>query len=230
MSDVFAPPESQPAPAPTRSALGAESWRELRLHSHFVVGGLVVFGIVGLVLLLGELAMLAMGTDAVLSDDMTLLTIGLPYFGAALLSIAVFLATAVAWGMWSFRAAKNLRAFSDDTDILDFTPGWVVGWWFIPFANLWQPFRVHQELWSQSDPDDPEYTAPGWVTAWWGCWIGAGLLSNISYRMPDSMIDAATAVDALSSCLSLVCTLLAILLVRNITQRQETQATRLGLR
>jgi len=132
--------------------------------------------------------------------------------------------------MWSFRAAKNLRAFTDDTEFLDFTPGWVVGWWFIPIANLWQPFRVHQELWSQSDPEDPEYTAPGWVTAWWGCWIGAGILSNISYRMPDAMVDVATGVDALSSCLSLVCTLLAILLVRNITQRQETQATRLGLR
>jgi len=96
MSDVFAPPESQPAPAPTTSTLGAEPWRELRLHSQFVVSGLVVFGIIGVVLLIGELVMLAMGTDAVLSDDATLLMVGLPYFGAALLSVAVFIATAVA--------------------------------------------------------------------------------------------------------------------------------------
>ena len=52
-------------------------------------------------------------------------------------SIAL-LVTAVAWWVWQYRGQANLRSSIGAVSIT----GWgAVGWWLMPFGNLWKPFR-----------------------------------------------------------------------------------------
>ena len=57
----------------------------------------------------------------------------------------------VAFLMWISRASKNLSALGASNQ--KFSPGWAVGWWFIPIAWLWQPYRVTAEIWVESHPE-----------------------------------------------------------------------------
>src|SRR5260221_8716711 len=58
----------------------------------------------------------------------------------ALFNLVLFLFTVVIFGKWIVRANRNVRALGA-TDLL-MTPGWVVGFFFIPIANLWKPYQA----------------------------------------------------------------------------------------
>ena len=50
----------------------------------------------------------------------------------------IYLITVIIFGMWIYRAAANI--VSAGTDGFSYSPGWAVGWYFIPFANFFKPF------------------------------------------------------------------------------------------
>ena len=53
--------------------------------------------------------------------------------------------------IWIYRANYNARQLGA-TD-MQFSPGWAVGWNFIPIANLWKPYQAMREIWQASaDP------------------------------------------------------------------------------
>ncbi len=79
----------------------------------------------------------------------------------ATLASAVSLATVVVWLVWQHRSQSNL--FAARLAGLRYTPGWAVGWWFVPFANLVMPFRTMRELWTKSGVD----AAPRELVPWW---------------------------------------------------------------
>jgi hypothetical protein len=134
----------------------------------------------------------AMGGENITSDEATLndMQVGV----AAILYLVVFLATVAAWWRWQLRAARNLRAFGGP---LEFTPGWTIGWYFVPFANLFKPFQAMKEIYNTSDPrfaaDEYRRTnnlAAGAVVAWWFLWIVGNIAGQISWRMPgESLTD-----------------------------------------
>lgn len=64
---------------------------------------------------------------------------GLTFLAATLLQFMTMMASFVFIGMWIYRAAWNGRVFAGARQ-LDFTPGWSVGWYFLPIANLWKPY------------------------------------------------------------------------------------------
>lgn len=109
------------------------------------------------------------------------------YLGATV----IFLISVVFVRMWIHRAHANL--FDAGLDGLEFTPGWSVGWFFIPIMNLFKPFGAMRELWNRSHGDDDGYNAssPSEVVAWWGCYIVGNILSSIGQRIegigPDSV-------------------------------------------
>ncbi len=55
------------------------------------------------------------------------------------LELGLSILTAMAWFVWLHRAVANARSLGVQTEA---TPGWSVGWWFIPFANLIKPYRI----------------------------------------------------------------------------------------
>ena len=62
--------------------------------------------------------------------------------------IVAFLLTVVVWCVWQHHAQRTLVRLTHGT--VRFTPGWAVGWWFVPLANLVLPFQTVHELWSSS--------------------------------------------------------------------------------
>ena len=81
----------------------------------------------------------------------------------------------VAFGMWIFRAVGNARAATGDSYK---TPGWSVGWWFIPFANLVVPYFILRDLYERSGRAEVHGGGlPRWI--WFG-FIGSIVLAVIA--------------------------------------------------
>ena len=70
------------------------------------------------------------------------------YIAILFANTAVTLITVVFFAMWIYRAAANVVAAN--VVGFDFTPGWAVGWYFVPFANLVQPFLAMRQIWNAS--------------------------------------------------------------------------------
>jgi hypothetical protein len=103
---------------------------------------------------------------------------------AAIEGFVVFavLFAGIPWLMWQHRAQSNLRALGAEG--LRFTPGWVVGWWLIPFANLALPPQTMNELWKASDPkagavDWKAATGTAFLALWWTGCLGRLVLTGI---------------------------------------------------
>jgi hypothetical protein len=95
----------------------------------------------------------------------------------------IMLATIVLWLVWQFRAQSNLRALGASN--LRYSPGWVVGWWFVPVAWWAVPYLTMRELWKASNPDAgaidwKSERDPPLLIVWWGAWIVRTLLSIVS--------------------------------------------------
>lgn len=98
--------------------------------------------------------------------------------------LAVVVATIVIIAMWIHRMASNARALLGASR-LEYTPGWTVGWYFIPFANLWKPYQAFKDVWIGCfEGDSPRRVAgSGPLPLWWTLWLAYNFISNIVTRM-----------------------------------------------
>lgn len=168
-----------------------------------------------------------------------------PDFGALLVALVLvakalaYIATVVAFLVWIHRAYRNLRAFARRTE---FTPGWAVGWWFVPFANLVQPYNVVKEMWTKSDPAvdfsngyadagaGARATFP--VGVWWLFWIVSNVAAQVYSRLSNESglaSSAASSAGIASDTFSLISALLAAYVVWTIDRMQSEKSQRLGL-
>lgn len=120
------------------------------------------------------------------TEEITLLLMQLlPLVGlvvAAIGAIVVFL-------MWVHAASKNLRVLYPDAPF-EYSPGWAVGWWFVPIANLWKPYNAMQEIWSYSRPrsdTSSEVKTPAPLSTWWGFWVIAVILDRVAAKASDEV-------------------------------------------
>jgi hypothetical protein len=148
---------------------------------------------------------------------------GLFAIGYVLFFLA-FLASVVVISLWIHRAHANL--FAAGIEYLDFTPGWSIGWFFVPIANLWLPFQAMRELWHASHGARDTFTAraPGIMTAWWTAWIVGNILDNASVRMAWSenpeLVHYGLAVGAVGSVLTIVAAWFLLQIVARVTEAQ----------
>lgn len=140
--------------------------------------------------------------------EQSMLELGLTvFFGLGLIAllIAVVVGTIVTFLMWMNRAAHNLRALLPGA-AFEFTPGWCVGWWFVPFANLVKPLHAMNEIAKASSAaamkDEKDPYASSWMTAavppvigaWWALWIISNVIDRVSMRMDSFGINLVAAV------------------------------------
>jgi hypothetical protein len=100
-----------------------------------------------------------------------------------LIQLVLFIMVGVFILMWIYRANNNARALG--TTEMEYTPGWSVGWYFIPIANLVKPYSAMKEIWkASSNPKDwnnqPVSPLLGW---WWFFWIVSNALGRASYKL-----------------------------------------------
>jgi hypothetical protein len=84
--------------------------------------------------------------------------------GLVTATVVARLAGVVAFLTWSYLAARHAYALARPG--LTVTPPGFVGWYFVPFANLWMPYRAMRQLAMACDPEG-RGTAPSIVLVWW---------------------------------------------------------------
>jgi hypothetical protein len=86
-------------------------------------------------------------------------------------------AVIIVWLIWQHQATANLwaRGYAG----LRTRPGWAVGWWFIPFANLAMPLLAMLELDRRSTSDGTPRRAGSVLGWWWAAWLASSLLPAI---------------------------------------------------
>jgi hypothetical protein len=107
-----------------------------------------------------------------------------PVFVIGAIDITVFYASLIPFLTWIYRANSNARSLGASG--MEFTPGWSVGWFFVPLANLVKPYQVMRELWrTSSNPGDWKgEPVPAKIGAWWGAWWAVFLLSSFESDNP----------------------------------------------
>jgi hypothetical protein len=147
--------------------------RLTRIATGFLLVYLLTSGAQGLLALAALLA--ATSEDAVLGP-------ALPAVLALLFFVAFFGCTIVV-GMWIYRTNANAHSFSSEMTI---TPGWAVGWFFIPLANLVKPYQGVKETWLASHFDGDAGDTP-LVGIWWGLWLVSNVLARLSTQFSDAL-------------------------------------------
>ena len=142
-----------------------------------------------------------------------------------LVQLAVYVCTAIVFFVWLYRANANARALGADDMMV--RPGWAIGWYFVPLANLAMPFVAMRELWKASTrPKDWQaIPSPATIPLWWACWLIAGFTGILSFRIGMEFAkEANEAVQALamaSEIFEIGAALLLAQIVRGIQALQE---------
>lgn len=129
--------------------------------------------------------------------------------------------------MWIYRAAWNSSVIRPLPGRI--SPGWAVGWYFIPVANLWMPFFAMQQAWNASLPP----SAPRALLAgWWAFWVlsnfamyGIVALAFLSEVTPGTAVTGFLALlDVLGVPISVLSSILFLQIVRKITAAQSNHS------
>jgi len=89
----------------------------------------------------------------------------------AIVMAGAAVASAVLVLVWIHRANYNARALGATG--LKMTPGWAVGWYFVPIAWFWKPYQAMKEIW-QASIDPKHWWRQGGsplLSWWWGLWL-----------------------------------------------------------
>jgi hypothetical protein len=101
----------------------------------------------------------------------------------ALIYLAVFIVSGFLILRWIHRANYNARQLGAKD--MEFTPGWSIGYYFIPILTLWKPFQAMKEIWKASHNPENWATekASSILGLWWFLWIVTNMLGQAVLRM-----------------------------------------------
>lgn len=155
------------------------------------------------------------------------------FIAGCIQAVALSLATVFFLG-WLYQAAANLKLLQSVG--ASHTPAMAVVWYLIPFANLYRPYFIMQEIWRGSDPNAIGNSL-AWldvrparlVCAWWFTLLAAGALALLGWYHDRS--DTLIAKGTLAWCASHFALGLAgiqlIFIIVRITDRQRQRYARL---
>ena len=149
-----------------------------------------------------------------------------------LAQVTIALGTVILVLSWIYRANHNARQLGAAD--MRFTPGWAVGWYFIPIAWFWKPYQAMTEIWRASvSPSDWGATPVSPLLRWWwGLWIvpfwGLGVVETVAFAVLDEAgtetVEGATALVANLLDIPLAFVLVAI--ITAVTQLQTAHHRR----
>lgn len=146
----------------------------------------------------------------------------------------LMLLTMLAVCLWLYRVRSNVAELR--VSGLQYTPGWLIGSFFIPIAQLIIPCLAVQEIWKASDPAAPLQDRASWrrrplsalVILWWLCWLlflGLSLAPPVLEFRPSS--DDNFALVVIHRIAGIITALLLILLIGRLRQRQADKYNRI---
>jgi hypothetical protein len=148
-----------------------------------------------------------------------------------ILYLVAFIVTGIVFLKWTHRANSNCHGFGAQG--MKFSPGWSIGYYFIPFLNLYRPYQAMKEIWKVSTSPanwQNEMGSPllGW---WWALGLIAGFLGQASFRMfmkadTVSSLQASTTMSIVSGVIDIPLYIVAVSLVSAIFAKQENLVRR----
>jgi hypothetical protein len=139
--------------------------------------------------------------------------------GDGVLSILVLLLN----GRWLYLASKNSQIQVPDTGRI--SPGWTIGWFFVPLANLVRPYTALKELYCVTTNKEERTPEVRWLFIWWILW----LVQNGLYRVSgmslgdtydtDDLIFETKILWVASICFAICC----VYFIRYVREIQENQ-------
>jgi hypothetical protein len=150
-----------------------------------------------------------------------------------ILGPALGIACVVVFLVWVYRVCSNLSALGAPRPSI--TPGWAVGYFFIPILNLYKPYLALRDAWQASDPGgdleqtqtERSTTPVGW---WWAAWLIWNAADSIAFAF-NQQLNSTLGINSgsmISYGISIFTYVTAIRLVNNLTKRQEEAARRLA--
>ncbi|GAA3282145.1 hypothetical protein Sros01_22020 [Streptomyces roseochromogenus] len=141
------------------------------------------------------------------------------------------LATAVVFVIWFHRVRANGGIFNPGA--FTGSAGWAVGSWFIPFGNLFLPYRVAAQTWAASVQLGPDgsfrrvSTVP--LTSWWILWVLSRVLDTTatllgSRAQTPEALRTASALGAFAGVTTVAAAALGIVFVLRLTALQNVKA------
>jgi hypothetical protein len=130
--------------------------------------------------------------------------------------------------VWAWRATKNLESWGAP---LQRGPGWAVGGWFVPFANVFIGYQVVRDAWRLVPMSEETYPKPNkpWLFAWVTYVISQALtlfglrLSGLELSLSD--IRVVDRILETGDFIRIVAGIALIISVRQISARQDECAT-----
>lgn len=139
---------------------------------------------------------------------------------------ALMLISCVVFLVWVYRANRNIHRLNiSPVTSVRFTPGWSVGWFFVPIMHLFRPYQVIAEIWRISVPDygieqgqsSKEVSTSPLVKLWWVINIFQQIFAVVLFIAgPDVNWVVFT-----TRILGIAWIVLTVWLIRGVTQNQE---------
>lgn len=141
---------------------------------------------------------------------------------AAIAAFFILIASMIFVARWIYRTNANAHSFSNAVSI---TPGWSIGWFFVPFANLTKPYQGVKETWQASHEvagrfDEVETPLLPW---WWGLWLATNVASTMSFRLADTSGESMSVLLGFDILVAIADVILCALLIQLITRLCRTQ-------
>lgn len=100
------------------------------------------------------------------------------------LQLVTYIVIGLIFLRWIYFSKANAYAMSHG---LRFKPGWAIGWFLIPVANLWKPYQAMEETFRASHPnfdaDWPRAPRPSILPLWWTLWILDNVLGRFNSHL-----------------------------------------------
>lgn len=146
-----------------------------------------------------------------------------------IISVILLTITRIYFLIWVYNMNRNCRNFNSQA--MEFTPGWSVGWFFIPVANLFQPYKVMKEIWHVSGNPETgrqlKYSGDNnKILVWWCVTVAAIILSAIVYVMGKDIysirvLEKVTIWAIVSNIVAIASFYLSVSIVKEIFARQK---------
>nr|WP_298144789.1 DUF4328 domain-containing protein [uncultured Pseudomonas sp.] len=148
----------------------------------------------------------------------------------AMVYLAVSIVSGIVILKWIYRANYNARQLGAKG--MEFTPGWSIGWYFIPVATLWKPYQAMKEIWkASSDPGNwKEAKVSAILPWWWFFWLATNFIGQAVFRISLSAKDipelqTANILYQISDVAAIFLAFITLLLVNGVYKSQAFHAS-----
>ena len=166
-------------------------------------------------------------TEKANASEVRLMVIGVVELFVSLSASSLFL-------IWVYRVNVNVCVMGAVG--LKISPGWAVGFFFIPILNLWKPYQAMNEVWwASSDPIDWEQKKnqeSSVVGKWWFFWLITLFGDNASKQFWEkanvvSVMQNLSLLDVVISMLTIFSCYTTFVMVEHITEIQTHVQSRM---